>query len=686
MEAPNNDFSEYELLDSANENPAEESDEVFLLNFLQNNKFQILNFDIQSNDNLDYYDVNLSIRVPKDGNADLPQSDTSDNSKNAANADINELLADFTPEKSPQVNMVWEGSQFVYSSTALANRAISAKVIESDVAELSIVPFEQDEFFDMSNAQHIALTQHDVRYKDINKIPEETKKLPYVWVRHQLPVNTDEPKGAKWIIMHQADYNLVEEEYMEAFHKADEIWTSSIYGKKAFIASGVDHTKVQIVPYGVAPEVFTPLGETFPLNTMKTFKFLFVGDCTYTSGIDILLDVYTSSFTHEDDVCLIIKNTKPNEQEYLNIIKEIQANPAMPEIIYFDDNLAEEETAELYRSAHVFVNPYRGNGSPLHTLQAMASGLPVIVTKKGATDDFVDETMGWLINSKKELLPSEQIKHKYNNDVHYLAPKTEELSSIMQALVDSPAEIFVKGTYASVAARTIWTWRQATIKMFSRLDNLMDTNMAIEAENNMSEYSDSSLDFARAMLLFDEGKQEEAISLWEEIKFNDDLPSKYQVHLNHIIAYIKINENSFDDAEKYLHDAVSRIFFHPDNEYLRALMLAKKQQYNEVYEILDNLLEKWEYLKYDSTIGLTLDDLLCLKAECQLLEGNVAYALEIYSEALKHNTENADACYGLGLCFKQMQEWENARNMFEWAVKLNPDFALATQELEDLPQ
>lgn len=664
----------------------EESDEEFLRNFLQNNKFQILNFDIDSKDEADYYDVHLSIRVPKGEN----QVTTNDLPAEApATKDIEAVLRDYTPAKNPQVNLIWEGSQFVHSSLAVTNREIAAKVIESDVAELNIIPYEADEFFDADNPKYIALAQHDVRYKDISQMPEEIKKLPYVWVRHQFPPQMTEPKGAKWIVMQPAKYNVVEEEYLEVFHKADEIWTPSNYSRKAFIASGVDYNKVQVVPNGIAPEVFTPHGEKFPLNTLKTFKFLFVGDCTYSKGIDILLDVYTSAFTSVDDVCLIIKNNeniKPDEQKYIDRIKEIQANLAMPEILLISANLAEEEMAELYRSAQVFVSPYRLVSFSLTALEAMACGLPVIVPNHGATDDFVDERVGWKLKTNKVSLPPEATPSKLTHDAICLEVDHDELTIVMQALVDTPAEIFVKGTYASLVARSYWTWRRAAIKMFSRLDSLMSTNMAAEAESALPEYSDSSLDFARAMQLFDEGKHDEAIDLWESIKFNDDLPSQYQVHLNHIIAYIKINENSFDEAEKYLQDAVSRIFFHPDNEYLRSLMLAKKQQYNEVYEILDNLFDKWEYLKYDSTIGLTLDDLLCLKAECQLLEGNVESALEIYSEALKYNTENADACYGLGLCFKQMEQWDEARNMFEWAVKLNPDFALATQELEDLPQ
>jgi len=72
-------------------------------------------------------------------------------------------------------------------------------------------------------------------------------------------------------------------------------------------------------------------------------------------------------------------------------IIQIQNNPNAPEIEYITDDLTEQQIANLYRTCDVFVATYRGEGFSLPTLEAMASGLTVIVTKGGSTDDFTTE-------------------------------------------------------------------------------------------------------------------------------------------------------------------------------------------------------------------------------------------------------------------------------------------------------
>jgi len=102
-----------------------------------------------------------------------------------------------------------------------------------------------------------------------------------------------------------------------------------------------------------------------------------------------------ASFKAEDDVCLVIKdmgnNTSYKGQTAEQLIKQVQNNPNAPEIEYITDDLTEEQIASLYRSCNIFVSTYRGEGFSLPTLEAMASGLSVIVTRGGSTDDFTTE-------------------------------------------------------------------------------------------------------------------------------------------------------------------------------------------------------------------------------------------------------------------------------------------------------
>ena len=248
-----------------------------------------------------------------------------------------------------QMNIVWEGSQFVYHSLALINREHCLNILKSDKAELTIVPYEADAFHHSVDPRFEKLIENDVRFK--NSSDESIKNLPYVWIRHQWPPNTEPPKGAKWIIMQPWEYSHLLEEFVEAFKKADEVWTPSNFSRQAFINSGIDPEKVQVIPNGINPDIFKPFGEKYDIGTEKKMKFLYVGGTIFRKGIDILLKAYTNMFSAKDDVTLIIKDIGGKSfysgQTSSDIIKRIQREPNAPEIIYIDADLNETEVAEV---------------------------------------------------------------------------------------------------------------------------------------------------------------------------------------------------------------------------------------------------------------------------------------------------------------------------------------------------
>jgi glycosyltransferase involved in cell wall biosynthesis len=57
-------------------------------------------------------------------------------------------------------------------------------------------------------------------------------------------------------------------------------------------------------------------------------------------------------------------------------------------LTYIGNSLPLAELAKLFRAADAYVSPYRGEGFNLPVLEAAASGLPVVCTAGGATDDF----------------------------------------------------------------------------------------------------------------------------------------------------------------------------------------------------------------------------------------------------------------------------------------------------------
>ena len=71
-------------------------------------------------------------------------------------------------------------------------------------------------------------------------------------------------------------------------------------------ASGIDRSRVKVIPHGIDEAVFKPGGGAYGLPTDRSFKFLFVGATVFRKGIDVLLEAFGAAFNAGDDVCLVI--------------------------------------------------------------------------------------------------------------------------------------------------------------------------------------------------------------------------------------------------------------------------------------------------------------------------------------------------------------------------------------------
>ena len=84
-----------------------------------------------------------------------------------------------------------------------------------------------------------------------------------------------------------------------------------------------------------------------------------------------------------------------------------QAQPNAPEILYLNEELPPDSLPGLYTACDCLVLPYRGEGFGLPVPEAMACGLPVIVTAGGATDDFVRDDFAWRIPAERRVFGRE---------------------------------------------------------------------------------------------------------------------------------------------------------------------------------------------------------------------------------------------------------------------------------------
>ncbi len=380
-----------------------------------------------------------------------------------------------------QANILWEGSQFCHHSLAIANREYCSALGALNSIDLTLVPYEPDQFDAGDDPKLLKLKALDIRSKRLS--PAAIKQRPTVWVRHQHPIHGQKPPlGAKLVIMLPWEYSVMPVETAARLEQADEVWTASNYSRNGFVRSGVSAEIVHVVPNGVNTARFTPIGDSLPLPTTKSQRFLFVGaSILYRKGVDILLEAFCRAFTRQDDVCLVVKESGAKEtyrgMTAAELIERHRGRANSPEILYLPEFLNELQMAQLYRACQVFVSSYRGEGFSLPTLEAMASGLPVIVPRGGATDDFVTGACGWFIDTHPVSVGHTIYDLPLAEEGFVLEPEIDHLVELLRAAYHQRASVIEKSAQAVQEAQG-WTWQRAATRILERVDALCGTSTA----------------------------------------------------------------------------------------------------------------------------------------------------------------------------------------------------------------
>ena len=297
-----------------------------------------------------------------------------------------------------------------------------------------------------------------------------------VTVRHAWPPNWQRPAAGKLAVIQPWEFGALPEEWVRQARNVDEFWLPSEYVRRIYVESGVPAEKVFVVPNGVDMEKFQPQAAPMKLATQKKFKFLFVGGTIGRKGPDLLLKAYLQNFTATDDVCLVIKDFGGKSvyagQTFEAQIRAAQSLPDAPEILYLNEELPPESLPGLYTACDCLVMPYRGEGFGLPALEAMACGLPLIVTAGGATDDFVRDEFAWRIPAEKKIFGQEVSGLKLTHPGWLLEPNLAALGEAMRRALASPAEARERGQLAGRHARQNWSWKNSATIAAQRIREL----------------------------------------------------------------------------------------------------------------------------------------------------------------------------------------------------------------------
>jgi glycosyltransferase involved in cell wall biosynthesis len=217
--------------------------------------------------------------------------------------------------------------------------------------------------------------------------------------------------------------------------------------KRSFVSNGVDPLKIRVIP--------EPLSRALPVGRRivpSQFTILAVGSIGVRKGTHYLLEA-VKNMSEPKPAVILIGGVEPG---YAKVLRRFDG------LFRLMGRVSDEQLARAYCEASVFVLPSVEDGWGHVTVEAMAAGLPVIVSDQAGSADMVtDGETGFVVPSRNSSVLQQRLEilrdspekvatmgEAARRDVSRLTPEAQACS-ILSAIDD------LRSRQVSVCARRV---------------------------------------------------------------------------------------------------------------------------------------------------------------------------------------------------------------------------------------
>lgn len=187
-----------------------------------------------------------------------------------------------------------------------------------------------------------------------------------------------------------------------AMRDADKIIVSTREeGEDVVRLYGAPGDKVEIVPAGVDLGAFAPVDKSAArreLGIRERGVLLYVGRLEPLKGIEILLRALTLMECGNDIRLLVVGGGGSAGDAEMERLKALAAELGIAESVTFTGSVPQSALPTYYSAADAFVLPSHAESFGLAALEAMACGVPPVVSRVGGLKTFIDSGVsGYLV-------------------------------------------------------------------------------------------------------------------------------------------------------------------------------------------------------------------------------------------------------------------------------------------------
>lgn len=166
------------------------------------------------------------------------------------------------------------------------------------------------------------------------------------------------------------------EKTLAEYELADVIHLGSEYARQSFLRHGVRESKLARIDYRI-DDRFT----TFPRAVGDGFHAVYTGALTVAKGVPVLLDAFARLKRPDATLALVGGSSTRGMRKYL--AQKLRADPRV--------TISPGDPLPHLRRAHVYVHPSFQDGYGYAPMEALACGVPVIVTEDTGMKEHVRE-------------------------------------------------------------------------------------------------------------------------------------------------------------------------------------------------------------------------------------------------------------------------------------------------------
>lgn len=221
------------------------------------------------------------------------------------------------------------------------------------------------------------------------------------------------------------------------------LWRAVSEEERRDIEAAFPGARVAVIPNGIHSELFSPSSageklDSFPGLDPARRCLLFMGRIAAVKGIDFLVEAWARLGQFHRDWQLVLAG--PDFENYKRRLVAQLAHLDQAAAPLLLESVTGAAKLQLLRSADLFVLPSRAEGQPIAALEALASSLPVVVSRECNLSSAMLGEAGWVCQSNTDSLRQ----------------------TLTVALAQNPVELQRRGAAGRAIIESQFDWRETS--------------------------------------------------------------------------------------------------------------------------------------------------------------------------------------------------------------------------------